>query len=193
MAVSSTLTHSSTSDRAYAAYVFDNGTLFSPLCPDATVRTLATHLESSDTNVVRAHFTRNDRNRIAHDQVKIDLGRGRLFAVQKPGTALDVLYLVNESAQFFLQTTAISHLSDYAVKRSGAPWIRKARLVKDLSAGQERNEDFEELLRLCKQDWDIRSTFVPLSQALYSRCRLYLNFHVIIALLCWVMKWRLLM
>ena len=168
LVVSSTSTHSATSGKAYAAHVFDKGTLFTPFCPDATVSTLATHLESPDTDVVNAHFTKNDRNRIAYDQVKIDLGRGRLFAVQKPGTALDVLYLVHQSTQFFLQTTAISHLLEFVAKRSGAPWIRKARLVKDVGAGQHRNEDFEQLLRLCKQV-SVHPSAVPISPTQYNR------------------------
>ena len=36
LVVSSTSTHSATSGKAYAAHVFDKGTLLTPFCPDAT-------------------------------------------------------------------------------------------------------------------------------------------------------------
>ena len=150
---------------SYTAQVFDKGTLFTPSGP---YNMLSNLLERPEANFVDALFTKSDTNSVAFEQVKFDLGRGRLFAVQKPGTSLDVLYLVHQSTQFFLQTTAISHLLEFVAKRSGAPWIRKARLVKDVSAGQHRNEDFEQLLRLCKQVF-AHPTAVPTSPTQYNR------------------------
>ena len=161
-------------DHAYTAHVFDKGTIFTPLRPDDTVTTLAAHLErpGTGTRLVDAHFTKGDRNHTAYDQVKIDLGRGRLCAVQKPGTAQEALYLVHQSAQFFLQTTAISHVLKFVAKRSVVPWIRQAKIVKDFRAGREQSEDFEQLLRLCKQV-SVQATTTPgfVSLAQFSRYR----------------------
>ena len=130
----------------YTAHVFDKGTLFTP----SSYNMLSNLLERPEANFVDAHFTKSDTNALAFEQVKFDLGRGRLFSVQRPGTPLDVLYLVHQSAQLFLHTTAISHLQEFVAKKSGAPWIRQARL-RALRAGTQRNEDFEQLMRICKQ------------------------------------------
>ena len=145
--------NSASPDKAYAAHVFDKGTLFTY---DAAVGMLAALDERSASGAVcvSAFFTRNNRSRVAHDKVNIDLGRGSdCFSVSKPGTALDVLFLVDRGAQFFLQATAISHLMEFVSKRSATPWLRRARLVSDIGAcgaGWQRSDDFKRLLRLCK-------------------------------------------
>ena len=128
---------------SYTAHVFDKGTLFSP----SSYNMISNLLERPEANFVDALFTKSDTN---SEQVRFDLGRGRLFAVQRPGALSDVLCLFHQGAQFFLHTTAISHLQEFVASKSGAPWICQARL-RALRAGTQRNEDFEQLMRICKQ------------------------------------------
>ena len=130
----------------YTAHIFDKGTLFSP----SSYNMISNLLERPEANFVDALFTKSDTNPVAFELVKFDLGRGNLFAVQRPGTPLDVLYLVHQGAQFFLHTTALSHLQEFVARKSGAPWIRQAHL-RALREGTQRNEDFEQLMQICKQ------------------------------------------
>merc|ERR1719245_2327574 len=132
---------------SYTAHVFDKGTLFTPSGPYSMLSNLLEHPEA---NFVDALFTKSDTNSVAFEQVKFDLGRGRLFAVPRPGALSDVLCLFHQGAQFFLHTTAISHLQEFVASKSGAPWICQARL-RALRAGTQRNEDFEQLMRICEQ------------------------------------------
>ena len=132
---------------SYTAQVFDKGTLFTPSGP---YNMLSNLLERPEASFVDALFTKSDTNSVAFEQVKFDLGRGRLFAVQRPGALSDVLCLFHQGAQFFLHTTALSHLQEFVASKSGAPWICQARL-RALRAGTQRNEDFEQLMRICKQ------------------------------------------